>query len=203
MFRPFPDPRDHDPAPPPRLPAPRGPRPGACRRPACRALRPARARDPPGDPVVARVDGEPILLSDLAAAARELPEEVRGAPPQMLYPLLLDQMIAGRAVTAAARRAGLDREEEVRARIRRAEEQELQQAWLSREIATRVTDEAVRARYDREVASRPPEEEVRARHILVPTESEARAALAEIRGGADFMAVAQRRSTGPGSREGG
>lgn len=158
---------------------------------------------PPGDPVVARVDGEPILLSDVAAAARDLPEELRGAPPQMLYPLLLDQMIAGRAITAAARRAGLDREEEVRARIRRAEELELQQAWLTREIGSRVTDEAVRARYDREIASRPAEEEVRARHILVPTESEARAALAEIRGGADFTAVAQRRSTGPGAREGG
>jgi peptidyl-prolyl cis-trans isomerase C len=158
---------------------------------------------PPGDPVVARVDGEPILLSDLAAAVRDLPEEIRGAPTQMLYPLLLDQMIAGRAVTAAARRAQLDQDAEVRARIRRAEEQELQQAWLSREIATRVDDAAVRARYDREIAARPAEEEVRARHILVPTESEARAALAEIRGGADFMAVAQRRSTGPGAREGG
>lgn len=158
---------------------------------------------PPGDPVVARVDGEPILLSDLAAAARDLPEELRGAPPQMLYPLLLDQMIAGRAVTAAARRARLDQDEEVRARIRRAEEQELQQAWLTREISARVNDAAIRARYDREIAARPAEEEVRARHILVPTESEARAALAEIRGGADFMAVAQRRSTGPGAREGG
>jgi peptidyl-prolyl cis-trans isomerase C len=158
---------------------------------------------PPGDPVVARVDGEPILLSDLAAAVRDLPEEVRGAPTQMLYPLLLDQMIAGRAVTAAARRARLDQDAEVRARIRRAEEQELQQAWLSRELATRVDDAAVRARYDREIAGRPAEEEVRARHILVPTESEARAALAEVRGGADFMAVAQRRSTGPGAREGG
>jgi peptidyl-prolyl cis-trans isomerase C len=158
---------------------------------------------PPGDPVVARVDGEPILLSDLATAARDLPEEVRGAPPQMLYPLLLDQMIAGRAVTAAARRARLDQDAEVRARIRRAEEQELQQAWLTREIAARVNDAAIRARYDRDIAGRPAEEEVRARHILVPTESEARAALAEIRGGADFMAVAQRRSTGPGAREGG
>ena len=158
---------------------------------------------PPGDPVVARVDGDPILLSDLAAAVQELPEELRGAPTQMLYPLLLDQLIAGRAVTAAARRARLDQDAEVRARIRRAEEQELQQAWLSREIAARVTDAAIRARYDAEIANRPAEEEVRARHILVPTETEARAALAEIRGGADFMAVAQRRSTGPGAREGG
>lgn len=158
---------------------------------------------PPGDPVVARVDGQPILLSDLTAAARDLPEELRAAPPQMLYPLLLDQLIAGRAVTAAARRAHLDQDPEVQARIRRAEEQELQQAWLSREIATRVTDEAIRARYDRDVANRPAEEEVRARHILVPTESEAREVLAEIRGGADFTAVAQRRSSGPGAREGG
>ncbi len=149
------------------------------------------------------MDGEPILLSDLASAARDLPDEVRAAPPQMLYPLLLDQLIAGRAITAAARRAGLDRDEEVRARIRRAEEQELQQAWLSREIGDRVTPDSIRARYDREVASRPAEEEVRARHILVPTEAAARAALAEVQGGADFATVAQRLSTGPGAREGG
>lgn len=185
--------------------------PGAAQQPA-RAPEPAQApaaapapapATPPGDTVVARVDGEAITLADLAAATRDLPDEVRGAPPQVLYPLLLDQLIAGRAVTAAARRAGLDRDEAVRARIRRAEEQELQQAWLSAEIASRVTDAAVRARYDQQIANRPAEEEVHARHILVPTESEARAALAEVRGGADFTAVAQRRSTGPGSREGG
>ncbi|MBW6400646.1 peptidyl-prolyl cis-trans isomerase [Roseomonas sp. HJA6] len=158
---------------------------------------------PPGETVVARVNGEAITLADLAAAARDLPEELRGAPPQMLYPLLLDQLIAGKAVTAAARRAGLDQDEAVRARIRRAEEQELQQAWLSAEIASRITEDALRARYQQQVANRPAEEEVHARHILVPTESEARAALAEIRGGADFAEVAQRRSTGPGTREGG
>jgi peptidyl-prolyl cis-trans isomerase C len=121
----------------------------------------------------------------------------------MLYPLLLDQMIAGRAVAAAARRAGLDKDEAVRARIRRAEEQELQQAYISRELAGRVTDERIRAAYDAEIRARPVEEEVRARHILVPTETEAREALAEIRAGADFNAVAQRRSAGPGAREGG
>ena len=158
---------------------------------------------PAGDTVLARVDGQPITMADLAAAAQELPQELRGTPPNVLYPLLLDQVIAGRAVTAAARRAGLDRDEAVMARIRRAEEQELQQAWLTAEIGSRVTDAAVRARYDQQIASRPAEEEVHARHILVPTEAEARAALAEVRGGADFAEVARRRSTGPGSREGG
>ena len=155
------------------------------------------------DPVVARVDGDPILLSDVTAMARSLPEELRTASPQMVYPLIIDQIVATRAIVAAARRAGVDRDVEVRARIRRAEEQELAQALIAREIATRVDEAAVRARYDREIAARPAEEEVRARHILVPTETEAREALREIQGGADFATVSSRRSSGPGAREGG
>ncbi|MES2710934.1 MAG: peptidyl-prolyl cis-trans isomerase [Pseudomonadota bacterium] len=155
------------------------------------------------DPVVARVDGEAVLLSEVTAMARTLPEELRNAPPQMVYPLIVDQIITTRTIVAAARRAGLDRDVEVRARIRRAEEQELAQALIAREIASRVDEAAVRARYDREIAARPAEEEVRARHILVPTEAEAREALREIQGGADFAAVASRRSSGPGAREGG
>jgi peptidyl-prolyl cis-trans isomerase C len=155
---------------------------------------------------VARVDGEAITLAEVAEAARELPEELRGAPPQVLFPVLLDQMITQRAVVAAARRAGLDRDPAVAARIRRAEEQELQQALLSREVAAAAGagEDALRRRYDQAVASRPAEDEVRARHILVPSEAEARAALAEARRpGADFAEVARRRSTGPGAREGG
>ncbi|MDB5382133.1 MAG: peptidylprolyl isomerase [Rhodospirillales bacterium] len=163
---------------------------------------PVPATTPP-DPVVARVDGEPVLLSEVTAMARTLPEELRNAPPQQVYPLIVDQIVTTRAIVAAARRAGLDRDPEVRARIRRAEEQELAQALIAREIASRVDEAAVRARYDREIAARPAEEEVHARHILVPTEAEAREALREVQGGADFAAVASRRSSGPGAREGG
>ena len=159
----------------------------------------------PGDnPVLARVDGVEIRMTDVQAEAARLPEELRGMPPMMLYPLLLDQMITQKAITAAARAQGLDRDPDVQARIRRAEEETLQQALLTREIQPVLTEEALRARYQRDIAARPAEEEVRARHILVPTEAEARAALAEARRpGADFAEVARRRSTGPGAREGG
>jgi peptidyl-prolyl cis-trans isomerase C len=165
---------------------------------------PAPPTPPPGETVVARVDGEAITLAEVAEAARELPEELRGAPPQILFPVLLDQMITQRAVVVAARRAGLDRDPAVAARIRRAEEQELQQALIRREVAGGVGEEALRRRYDQAVGSRPAEDEIRARHILVPSEAEARAALAEARRpGADFAEIARRRSTGPGAREGG
>ncbi|GGG32974.1 peptidylprolyl isomerase [Caldovatus sediminis] len=159
---------------------------------------------PTAETVVARVDGEPITIGDVGEAARLLPEELRAAPPQILYPLLLDQIITQRALVSAARRAGLDRDPAVAARIRRAEEQELQQALISREISGSISEEALRERYRREIAGRPSEEEIRARHILLPSEAEARAALAEVRRpGTDFAEVARRRSIGPAAQEGG
>ena len=156
------------------------------------------------DPVLARVDGIEIRQSDLEAEVLRLPEELRNMPPMMLQPLLLDQMITQKALVAAARAQGLDRDAEVRARIRRAEEETLQQALLMREIQPLLTEEALRSRYQAEIVGRPAEEEIRARHILLASEQDARAALAEVRRpGADFAEVARRRSTDPGARNGG
>jgi peptidyl-prolyl cis-trans isomerase C len=156
------------------------------------------------DPVVARVGTEEIRLSQLRAAVQELPEELRNAPEAMLLPVLLDQMIASRAIIAAARAEGLHESPEVRARVRAAEEEALQETLIRRELAPLLTDEALRARYQRDVADAPREEEVSARHILVPTEAEARAIAIEARRpGVDFAELARTRSTGPGAREGG
>ncbi len=178
-------------------------------------VRPAPAQTAPAaaeDPLLARVDGEEVRTSDVVAVAAEvLPPELRDVPPgalmQMLPPevsrQLVDRAITERALVAAARAAGLDRDEEVRRRIRRAEEQELQQALLTREVGGKVTDAAIRDRYDQEAAKRQGEPEVHARHILVPTEAAAREAMAELARGADFAEVAKRRSTGPGADRGG
>ena len=164
------------------------------------------------DPVLARVEGEPVRLSDvLATAAEVLPPEMRAVPPETLVGMippeamrqLVERTITDRALLAAARRAGIDRDPEVRARLARAEAQELTQSLLQREVLPRVTDETVRARYDRDVAAAPSEEEVRARHILVPTEAEARTALADLNRGQSFEDVSRRMATGPGTREGG
>ena len=173
---------------------------------------PAAAAAAAEDPLLARVDGQEVRMSDVAAVASEvLPPELRSVPPgallRMLPPdvsrQLVDRAITERALVSAARAAGLDRDEEVRRRIRRAEEQELQQALLTREVGGKVTDDAIRARYDQETAKRQGEPEVHARHILVPMEEAAREAMAELARGADFSEVAKRRSTGPGAEQGG
>ena len=176
------------------------------------AVPPAASPSTAEDPVLARVDGDAIRLSDLVAIAGEvLPPAMAALPaadllqslPPEVAGQLLDRAITERAMVLAARKQGLEQDPLLRQRVRRAEEQELQQALLSRELEALVTDAAVRARYDRDAAARRGEEEVRARHILLPTEAAARAALAEVQAGADFAAVARARSTDPGSRDGG
>jgi peptidyl-prolyl cis-trans isomerase C len=158
---------------------------------------------PASDPVVARVDGTPIHLSELEEAVRGLPEQFRAMPPQVLYPVMLDQLITQRVLVNAARKLNLQDTPEVRARIRRAEEEALQQALLAREIGPLLTEQALRARYEQDIVSKPQEAEVRARHILVQTETEARQAITALQGGADFATLARERSRGPGAAEGG
>jgi peptidyl-prolyl cis-trans isomerase C len=153
--------------------------------------------------VVARVDGAEIRLSEVAEQAQRLPEQFRSMPPQILFPLLIDQMISERVLTQAARQAGLQDSPELRRQMARIEEQLLQQALIGREIEAQVTEASLRARYQREILDKPAEAEVRARHILVQTESEARAIIAALGRGADFAATAKERSRGPGAAEGG
>jgi len=167
------------------------------------ALGQVQAVTPASDPVVARVDGNPIHLSEVEEAVRGLPEQFRAMPPQMLYPVMLDQMISQRVLSNAARKLNLQDTPEVRARVRQAEEEALQQALLAREIGPLLTEQALRARYDKDIASQPQEAQVRARHILLQTETDARNAITALQGGADFAALARERSRGPGAAEGG
>ena len=167
------------------------------------ALGQVQAVTPASDPVVARVDGNPIHLSEVEEAVRGLPEQFRAMPPQMLYPVMLDQMISQRVLSNAARKLNLQDTPEVRARVRQAEEEALQQALLAREIGPLLTEQALRARYDKDIASQPQEAQVRARHILLQTETDAKNAITALQGGADFAALARERSRGPGAAEGG
>ena len=155
------------------------------------------------DPVVARVAGEEIRASELAEAAQNLPEELRGMPAPVLYPMLIDQLIDRRIIVLTARKQGFDRDPAVQKQVARATDTALQNALLSREIGPTLTDEAIKARYDRDYANKPGEEEVHARHILVEDEAKAKAIIAQLAGGADFAELAKSSSKDPGATSGG
>ncbi len=64
-----------------------------------------------------------------------------------------------------------------------------------------ATEEEMRALYDEQTGLAP--QEFKARHILVETEEEATALIAELDGGADFVELAKEKSTGPSGPSGG
>jgi peptidyl-prolyl cis-trans isomerase C len=140
----------------------------------------------------------------LQDAAQSLPENLRGMPQQTLLPLLLDQVIDGRALVAEARKSGLDKDPAVQLQVAAAEDRALQNAMLTKEVTPTITDDALHARYDQEYAGKPGEEEVHARHILVDNEADAKKIIAELKGGADFAALAKQYSKDPsGAKDGG
>ena len=155
------------------------------------------------DPVVARVDGTDIRLSDVQEALQGLPAEYRNMPPKMLFPAVLDQLVDRKAVALMARKEGLDKEPAVQRAMERAQEEALQSALFHRDIGPQITDQAVHARYDRDVAGKTGEVEVRARHILVANEADAVAIIAELKKGGDFAAIAKARSSDPAAAQGG
>jgi peptidyl-prolyl cis-trans isomerase C len=163
----------------------------------------AAATPPKGDPVVARVGGEEIHLSDMGDAAQSLPDEVRSMPPQVLYPMLLDQMIDRKTLVIAARKQGLDKDPAVLRAIARATDQALQNALLSRDLGPSVTDAAIKARYDATLAKKSGEEEVHARHILVTDEATAKKIIDQLNHGGDFTELAKKNSTDPAAQQGG
>ena len=154
------------------------------------------------DPVVARVDGSEIRRSDLAIATESLPPQYRQMPMQMLYQPLLNQMIDRRLIANEADKAKLADDPAVKQRLAYQRERVLQEAYLSRELKARVTDERLKALYAKSQGGER-EIEVHARHILVPDEAEAKKIAAEAKAGGDFAAMAKAKSKDPGAANGG
>jgi peptidyl-prolyl cis-trans isomerase C len=147
-----------------------------------------------GDPVLAKVNGQPIHMSDLKDAAQTLPPNARGMPEQVLFPMLLDQLIDGKALLIEARKSGLDKDPDVQRQMKAADDQVLQSAMLSKQVGPSITEAAVKARYDQDIAGKPGAEEVHARHILVDNEADAKKIIADLGKGGDFAALAKQYS---------
>jgi peptidyl-prolyl cis-trans isomerase C len=183
------------PATPPAAETPAGETPAAAMPPAPPTPKP--------ETVVARVGDTDIHFSDVQEAIGGLPEEYRNLPPQMLYPMLIDQLVDRKAVVMLAHKEGLEKDPAVIKQIARATDAALQNALFMRDIGPQVNEQAIKARYDATIAGKPGEEEVHARHILVPTEEAAKKIIDELNKGGDFEALAKANSTDSGAAQGG
>ena len=184
--------------PPASPPASQQPATGTQAKPPSPAKPPAQAVQAPAplkDPVVAIVNGQQIRLSELEVAQQSLPQQYRNMPMQAVFPALLDRMIDSKLVVQEGKKNKVNEDPAFKKRMAFVEDQVLQDFWIQREIARLVTAEKLQKRYEDKLKAMPSEEEVHARHILVATEDEAKALIAELKKGAAFDKLAKEKST--------
>jgi len=156
----------------------------------------ARSQD---DPVVAKINGVEVRQSDLAMAEEDMGQQAQAltgdARRDYLVSYVTDVILAAKA----AETKKVQDQGEFKSRIAFIRNKLLMETLLQAEGKAAVTDQAMKKVYDEAVTQMGSEQEVRARHILVPTEAEAKAILAEIKKGTDFAELAKQKSKDPGA----
>ena len=155
------------------------------------------------DPVVAKVGGVEILKSEIDLAVTGLDPQLANLPDAQKRVAALSSVIDIKLLAADASKEGLQDDATFKQRIAYLTDRELHNAYFKKHVVDAVTPDEVKARYEAEIAKIEPQDEVRARHILVKTEDEAKAVIAELDGGKDFVELAKEKSTDPNKSEGG
>src|ERR1700688_2457511 len=157
------------------------------------------------DPTVARVNGVDIRESDLAMAEQDIGQNLQNAPPEtqreQLIAYVTDIILVSQAADASNKKLSEDPDFKHHLAFIRAKM--LMGLQLRDEAKGAVTEEAERKLYEDAVKPMGAEEEVHARHILVESEDEAKAIVDQLKGGADFAALAKEKSKDPGAADGG
>jgi len=153
--------------------------------------------------VLATIDGQPITQDDVNVALEDigpgLPQSLEGAEREKY---VLDYLIDLKLVARKAAADKLDSSPEFARKAAYTHDKLLMEALLGNVAKSAATEDAERKVYDEAAKAQPPQEEIHARHILVPTEAEAKAALARIKAGEDFAKVASEISKDPGAQGG-
>ena len=153
--------------------------------------------------VLAKVNGAEITDDDVRVATQDLgatlPAQLKGAE-RSTY--VLDYLIDLKLAAAQGAKDGIADTADFARAMAYYHDKTLMEGVLGGIAKAAATDEAEHKVYDDVAKQQKPEEEYHARHILVPTEAEAKAALARVKGGEDFAKVADEVSKDPGSQGG-
>lgn len=151
--------------------------------------------------VIATVNGVDITLGHIITLRQQLPEEYRNLPDEVLWEGIVNQLIEQSML------AGQVDENSLPLEVQLSLENELRAQMAATQIDViinrDISDEAIEAAYAIAVADLTPTPEYNGSHILVETEEEALALVAELAEGADFAELAMEKSTGPSGPNGG
>ncbi len=157
----------------------------------------------PGNPVVAVVNGQEIMRSDVFAFIAGLPQDVRQMPLTQLFELAVQQLVNAKLVEKKAAQANLENDEAVKEQLDQAKEQIVRNVFIQRQIEERMTDEKMQALYKAYAERVGDIQETKASHILVDSKETAEELISKVKKGADFAELAKENSTGPSAERGG
>jgi peptidyl-prolyl cis-trans isomerase C len=153
------------------------------------------------DPVVAKVNGVEIRESDLAMAEEDVGQnpQLQAMPAEARRDYMVSYLADVILAAKAAEGKKVADQKEFKGRLAFIRNKLLMETLLQQEGKAALTPDAMKKVYDEAVKQMGNEQEVRARHILVPTEDEAKAVLAEVKKGTDFAELARQKSKDPGA----
>lgn len=151
----------------------------------------------PGNPVVAKVDGEDITRVDVYNFIRLLPPQVQQQPATQVYPMALDQTINTRLIQNRAEKADLENTPEFQQELAIAKQQIARNVYVEKLVADKVSESDLKKMYDELVVKAPDVEQRKASHILVEDEAKAKEIIKKLGDGANFGDVAKAESTDP------
>ena len=154
------------------------------------------------DPVVARVNGEDILQSELLEVLSRVPSDVQKAEKETIKNTVLNQIISRRLVDAdlkAVSGDGLASDPEVVELVSLYRRQAVRQIFVDRKLDSAVSGKKLAEAYRDFLEDNPPQLLTRARHILVDDRKTADELIGKVQAGEDFVDLAREHSRDPGS----
>lgn len=160
----------------------------------------------PAKPAAAASTGPVATVNGVAIPRHRLDtiirlQRERGAPDsEQLRAQVREVLINNELLNQEANRSGIAKRAEVQQQLDLNRQEVIANAVVSDYLRTHpVNDADVRKEYDR-ARAQTGDKEYRARHILVANEDDAKAVIAELKKGAKFEELAQKRSLDEGSR---
>lgn len=145
------------------------------------------------------------ILTDLDFAVFSGQARKRGADitDQETQVHMLNELVRTVMMAQEAEKAGLAENAEIQSAVALARYKLLAEVAIKNHLrGNPVTDEEIETEYQRRNTGQAAHE-FKARHILVESEDEAKAVIAELQAGADFRELAKQKSTGPSGPNGG
>ena len=114
---------------------------------------------PDDNRLIVTVNDVEIRQADVLNAIQNLPPQVQQMPPQMLLPIVVEQLLTRELILDRGRAANLQTDPSVLAIVKpqtqALEEQAVVNVWIDRELAKRVTEERINAAYEEFRAANP------------------------------------------------